>query len=97
MKRIKVTAFLVELLAGVAGVVSIWNLIAETILRCGTLLSPYDAGYGLANEAFAFVGLLAFVVAKCLRKMETRLSRLESSVAITNMALLRGELSDEKH
>jgi hypothetical protein len=78
MKRIKVTAFLVELLAGIAGVISIWNLIAE-ILRCGTHLSPYNAGYGLANEALAFVGLLAFVVAKCLRRMEARLSRLERS------------------
>lgn len=39
----------------------------------------YDPGVGLGNEAIVLIGVIALVISQCLKIIEGRLSKLESS------------------
>jgi hypothetical protein len=74
MLKIKPTFRLVLALGYLACGLSIINTLVDEFYRD---IHPYSPGVGLADGAFGLIGVIAIIVAACLKHYEARITRLE--------------------
>jgi hypothetical protein len=69
----------VRALGYLAFALGVWNFISDHWARVssGSFWNSYSSAFGLADDSLVLVGMVAIVVAECLKKIEERLSAME--------------------